>query len=331
MFNTLMLPGQEDTVEDHYEDISVWDSAGIVCTSMTELLHGLMDIQYMPSKELATIYFTNNGIGGIMTSQMKEIESVEMVKRFPEQLEKAFCAGYADKLIIASRAIRKIMKRNEYKLMITKQLKELTSHNYMQESDLANLEDNVRKLWMEFQIGLNQASEDQRPSDWYYCSEKDPYYDNIIKERVTMKNVKNSLVGLEKALRVSKLLTENLTYLKAACMHLLMLASSLRPNRNPEALTQRHYSDICDYVLNVFSEPWPAWECPADIDLAQVVMTRHLSRAARKVAKFEKPTGHIAIQNLLGWFAVETYVVVDEVRSMHKSSNECVEALTTNH
>lgn len=322
MFGILMPPGHEDVMEDHYEDISTWNSHHIVATYLPNLLNDLMDMQFLPSKEMAKVYFANKGIDGGYSAQICDIEAIEMAKKFPKQLELAFCEAYADKLLIASRAMKKMLK-NTCAVLCTEQLNKVVKHQYFSR-DKAEQEENARNLWWEFQLELNKAKEDQTPKNWYYTHDRDPYQDNVIKNVVTKKEIKLSLASIQTALREGKHIHSK-GVLKLINMHLLMIVSSLKLSYNPKAFTQHEYRAICDYVMNANFNNWTVWKSADDLDLAQVVMTRTLSRAVRSVAKFENAASNIAVQNLMQWFAVETFVTACEVRKAHKSDDSMVE------
>lgn len=331
MFGILMPPGHEDIMEDHYEDIPCWESERIALACLSDLLNEMMDIQYIPSKELAQIYFLNNDIFLPQSKQISDVESIEMVKKFPVQLESAFWSSYRDKLIIATNALINIIKKKNYKLICTKQLKEVVTHNYVSR-DKEALEQNTRKLWWEFKLELNKYAEDQSPDKWYWYQDKDPAKDFVIENKVTAKDVHASLVAILNQMRMAKVTPESKTALKHYCMHILMIRESICLYGSPKAITQHEYSDICNYVLDNNVGWFAAWDCPDTIDLAQVVMVKHLSKATRHVAKkFEKPSSYITIQSLLKWFAVESYVVAKAVRKAHKKDGELTEVAVAEH
>jgi len=317
MFGIFMPPGHEDIVEDHYEDIPCWESEQIAMTCLSDLLNEMMDIQYTPSKELAEIYFLNNEISPSYSDKICDIESIEMVKKYPDQLKAAFCEAYGDKLILAANTLVKVLKKKNYKILCTKQLKEVVTFKYTS-LDKEELEQNTRKLWWEFKLELNKISEDTNCNKWYWYHDKDPAKDFVIENKVTPKDIKASLISVINILRSSRIMPEDLQLLKQFCMHLLMIKESIYVYGQPKAMTQHEYSSICNYVLDKNIGWFTAWSCPENIDLSQIVMTRHIAKATRHVAKkFDKPSSYVVLQSLLKWFVVESYVIARVVKEAH--------------
>lgn len=317
MFNILMPPGQEDIMEDHYEEnVSTYKSRRIVSTCLPNLLNDLMDIQFTPSTELAKIYFANQGMNPLY-SLTNDREVIEMVNQYTPQLEKAFCGAVADKLVLACRALEKILTHGLKGLICTKQLQQVVSMEYLKR-DKAEFFRDSRNLYMEFKIEANRiANEETRNYRWWYNSDNDPYCDNVVQYPVDIRDIKKALILLGKTLR-----SENLAYdldsLKAVAMHLSMIYDSIEFYDQPKTITQHEYKDICSYIMKQnITMPWPVWERPEDLDMAQVVMTRDLSRAVRKVAKFDKPTLNVYTRNLLEWFAVESFIMTNVVKESH--------------
>lgn len=325
MFGFLMPPGQDDKIEDHYEDINCWRSEKISAVCLPELLQEMMNIQYTPSKELAMIYFANNSIETIGLTTIRDKEAIEMVANYGDKLKLAFLKACADKLMLASRNMR--LRAPECQFICTPQLKQVVQSSYTSMNP-RELEYNTKTLWFEYQIAMDKLLYDQTPKDeWYMHHSRDPRTDHVVEITVKPHEITRQLLGIENALRQPHN-TSNPLFLKYINMHLLMMSLSMNDRFNwNDGVTQHMYNDIKEYVLSENISFWGIWDNAEDLDPAQVIMVSDLSRAVRSAVKLEGATTKAGLQKLMQWFAIETYVVAKTTKDLHPEDSHEVRAI----